>query len=131
MSEYVGFTYNALNSVLFLTKFLCYFEPYHAFLRPTRHEVQDTGCSFECSQCSQPELFWSAFFPDFPAFSLSISPYSVRMRENPGKMRTRTTPNTSSFYAVGIICLELINSSVTGTKPICFNLKKTKQRSTS
>ena len=41
------------------------------------------------------ELFWSAFFPDFPAFGLnteryfSISPYSVRMRENPEKMRTR------------------------------------------
>ena len=29
-----------------------------------------------------------------------ISPYSVRMRENPGKMRTRITPNTDSFYAV-------------------------------
>ena len=25
--------------------------------------------------------------------------YSVRMRENPGKMRTRITPNTDSFYA--------------------------------
>ena len=41
------------------------------------------------------ELFWSAFSPDFPAFGLnterqfSISPYSVRMQENPGKMRTR------------------------------------------
>ena len=30
----------------------------------------------------------------------SISPYSVRMRENAGKMRTRITPNTDSFYAV-------------------------------
>ena len=29
-----------------------------------------------------------------------ISLYSVRMRENPGKMRTRITPNTDSFYAV-------------------------------
>ena len=25
---------------------------------------------------------------------------SIRMRENPGKMRTRITPNTNSFYAV-------------------------------
>ena len=57
-----------------------------------------------------------------------ISLYSVRMRENPGKMRTRITPNTGSFYAVGIICLELINSSVTGTKPISFNLKKKKNK---
>ena len=30
----------------------------------------------------------------------SISPYSVLMRKNPGKTRTRITPNTDSFYAV-------------------------------
>ena len=45
----------------------------------------------------------------FPGFSRirteygeirSISPYPVRMRENAGKMRTRITPNTDSFYAV-------------------------------
>ena len=32
--------------------------------------------------------------------SLVISPYSVRMRENAGKMRTLFTPNTDTFYAV-------------------------------
>ena len=45
----------------------------------------------------------------FPAFSrieteyteiLRISPYSVQMQENAGKMRTRITPNTDTFYAV-------------------------------
>ena len=46
------------------------------------------------------ELFWSIFFPHFPAFS--ISPYSVRMWENAGKIRTRITPNTDTFYAVSI-----------------------------
>ena len=30
----------------------------------------------------------------------SISLYSVPMRENAGKMGTRITPNTDSFYAV-------------------------------
>ena len=64
------------------------------------------------------ELFWSAFSPDFPAFGLNterygISPYSVRMRENPGKMRTRITPNRNSFnglyfckfsYKIFLIC---------------------------
>ena len=30
----------------------------------------------------------------------SISPYSVRMRENVGKMHSRITPNTETFYAV-------------------------------
>ena len=43
----------------------------------------------------------------FPAFSsiwieyrekLSISPYSVRIRENTGKMRTRITPNMDTLY---------------------------------
>ena len=47
------------------------------------------------------ELFWSTFFPDFPALGLNtISPYSIRMRENSGKMRSRIIPNTDSFYAV-------------------------------
>ena len=45
----------------------------------------------------------------FPAFSLirtkygeilCISPYSVRMRENAGKMLTRITPNMDTFYVV-------------------------------
>ena len=31
---------------------------------------------------------------------MSIYPYSVQMRENAGKMRTRITPNTDSFHAV-------------------------------
>ena len=45
----------------------------------------------------------------FPTFSriwteygeiLRIFPYPVQMRENAGKMRTRITPNTDSFYAL-------------------------------
>ena len=45
----------------------------------------------------------------FPAFSRirseygeirSISPYSLRMGKNVGKMRTRITPNTDTFYPV-------------------------------
>ena len=31
---------------------------------------------------------------------IRISPYSVRMRENAGKMRIRIIPNTDNFYAV-------------------------------
>ena len=31
---------------------------------------------------------------------LRISPYSVGTRENAGKMRTRITPNTDTFYAM-------------------------------
>ena len=45
------------------------------------------------------ELFWSVFFQHFPAFGLN-TPYSVRVRENAGKIRTRITPNTDTFCAV-------------------------------
>ena len=48
-------------------------------------------------------------FQIFPAFSRMLteygellSPYSVRMLENAGKMRTRKTSNTDSFYAVNV-----------------------------
>ena len=41
-------------------------------------------------KCPYSELFWSAIFPHF----------SVRMRKNAGKMWTRITPNTDTFYAV-------------------------------
>ena len=56
-------------------------------------------------KCPYSELFWSAL----SAFSRiwieygeirSISPYLVQMWENAGKMRTRITPNTDTFYAV-------------------------------
>ena len=48
---------------------------------------------------SYSELLWSAFFPHFPAFRLnirSISPCSVRMRENSGKKWTRITPSSNA-----------------------------------
>ena len=35
-----------------------------------------------------------------------ISPYSVRMRKNAGKMLTRITPNKDAFYAVQSYTLE-------------------------
>ena len=38
--------------------------------------------------------------PHFPAFSCIRTLYSVRMRENAGKMRNRITPNTDAFYTV-------------------------------
>ena len=57
-------------------------------------------------KCPYLELFWSAFFPSFPHLLWiqrdSITPYSVRMRENTGKMRSRITPNMDTFYAVSL-----------------------------
>ena len=58
-------------------------------------------------KCPYLELFWSAFFPHlFTRIRTEhgeISPYSVRMRENAGKIRTRITPNNDAFYAVNFI----------------------------
>ena len=57
-------------------------------------------------------VFGVILYRIFPAFSRiwtecgeipSISPYSVGILENAGKMRTRITPNTDTFYTVGII----------------------------
>ena len=49
-------------------------------------------------KCPYLELFWSSFFPHFPAFGLCQ--YSVRMWENTGKMGTRIIRNADTFYAV-------------------------------
>ena len=45
-------------------------------------------------KCPYSVLFWSAFFPHFPAFGLNTERYSVslRMRENAENMQTRITP---------------------------------------
>ena len=53
-------------------------------------------------KCSYSELFWSVFSRIRTEYGeiLRISPYLVRMWENAGKMRTRITPNTGTFYAV-------------------------------
>ena len=63
----------------------------------------------EAILCVKRVLILSYSGPHFPAFScirteygsiLRISLYSVRMRENAGKMRNRITPNTDAFYTV-------------------------------
>ena len=50
-------------------------------------------------KCPSSELFWSAFFRIRTEYSYSY-PYSVRMRENAGKIWTRINPNTNNFYAI-------------------------------
>ena len=50
-------------------------------------------------------FFWSVFSRIRTEYGeiLSIFPYSVRMQENAGKMRTGITPNTDIFYAASDI----------------------------
>ena len=59
-------------------------------------------CTSLRKKCPYSELFWSAFSPHSD-WMLCISQYSVRMRENAGKMRTGITTNTDTFYAVHIM----------------------------
>ena len=50
--------------------------------------------------------------PHFPAFGLNTeiySPYSVRMRENAGKMRTRINPNTDTLRCDNEEALKRLN----------------------
>ena len=62
------------------------------------------------------ELFWSAFFPHFPAFGLNTETYEVSLRIQSecgkirGKMRTRITLNTDTFYAVTVFFQRILNA---------------------
>ena len=47
-------------------------------------------------RCAKSVRIRSCYGQHFPR----IFPYLVRMRENVGKMRTRITPNTDTYYAV-------------------------------
>ena len=52
---------------------------------------------------------------NYVCIALSIPPYSVQMRENEGKRRTRMTPNTDTFYAVfgdQIFCEDVISATI-------------------
>ena len=61
------------------------------------------------------ELFWSAFLPHFPTFGLNTERYGVSLRiqsecgKMQGKMRTRITPYTDTFYAVIVAKIFIID----------------------
>ena len=61
-------------------------------------------------KCPYSDLFCSAFPSIRNEYGeiRSISPYSVWMRENAGKMLTRITPNMDTFYTVVVFTWETI-----------------------
>ena len=70
-------------------------------------------------KCPDSKLFWSAFSRIWTEYGkiLRISPYSVRMQENAGKIWTRITPNTDTFCAViAWDSLRLDNRTIFGGK---------------
>ena len=61
--------------------------------------------NIHCVKCARIRSYsgprFSRIFPHLDRIRRgSMSPCSVRMRENAGKMWTRITPNTDSFYSV-------------------------------
>ena len=60
----------------------------------------------------------------FPAFcrirtEYGVSPYSVQMRQNAGKMRTRITSNANTFYAVTVLKTLNITGNLDGGVGFC------------
>ena len=56
------------------------------------------------------ELFWWAFFPHFLAFGLITERYEIFLRIQCGKMRSRVTPNTDTFYAVVLALINVMHN---------------------
>ena len=58
--------------------------------------------------CVKFVLLWLYSGPYFPAFGLNTERYKVSLliQSECGKIRTRITPNTDSFYAVKLIDID-------------------------
>ena len=56
------------------------------------------------NHCMKSARIQSYSGPYFPAFGLNTERYSVslRIQSECGKIRTRTTPNTATFYTVNV-----------------------------
>ena len=95
MSE--NFTFPCLQDVF--ERFERFSYPFNQFFTC----FQSFWCCWQSlgKECLYLELFLSTFFQHFPAFGLTTeTDYSVRIRQNVGKMGTRIIPNTDTFYAV-------------------------------
>ena len=65
-------------------------------------QVSNRSCLSLRKKCPYSELFWTAFFPHFPAFRLN-TPYLSVFSSNAGKCRKKADQNnseTDSLYAV-------------------------------
>ena len=65
------------------------------------------NCFRNTSHCVKNVRIWSYSGPHFPAFGLNTERYSVslRIQSECGKIRTRITPNTDTFYALSRILI--------------------------
>ena len=64
-----------------------------------------------CEKCSYLGLFWSAFSSIRTEFSYLKIRISLHIQSECGKMRTRITPNTDTFYIMSISVLDFSTES--------------------
>ena len=80
--------------------------------------------------CAKSVRIRSFSGPYFPAFGLNTERYgvSVRIQSECGKIRTRKTPNTDTFYAVILFSNTMMRLSRGGRKLFWFNKRRTRWR---
>ena len=61
------------------------------------------------NHCVKSDRIWKFSGPYFPAFGLNTEGYfiSPRIQSERGKIQTRKTPNTDTFYAVKMDCQKM------------------------
>ena len=64
----------------------------------------EKGINIKAIQCVKSVHIWSYSGPHFHAFGLMQYSASLRIQSECGKMRTRITSNTETFYAVIKMC---------------------------
>ena len=70
-------------------------------------------------KCPCLELFWFAFSRILPHSDwIWMDTYSIQMRENPGKIRSRITPNADNFYVVFNVSFGLLDHNISHTNAV-------------
>ena len=72
------------------------------------------GCLIKISLCVKSVRIWGYSGPHFPAFGLNSRIWkfvSLHIQSECGKMRTRITPNTDTFYIMSISVLDFSTES--------------------
>ena len=73
--------------------------------RSTFYTSNDVDAGLKNNHCVKNVRIRSYSGPYFPAFRLNTERYSVSLhiQSKCGKIRTRITPNTDTFYAVNVL----------------------------
>ena len=106
----------SIDKSIFLSVFLCFMKvweigDYFKMCRESQNTHERRKTPAKCKRLGTLHYVKSIRIgsysgPHFPAFTLNTERYGVshRMQSEHGKMRTRITPNTDTFYAV--LCMK-------------------------